>query len=90
MPAAAQASSSRWPGAPETPIATAEGTFIWAIEGERGIYAAKVTFPEAGRYGAEFSVGDADPLRLTFDVQPASSVVKVGDPAPASKTELSR
>ena len=71
---------------PAAPIATADGAFIWAIEGVRGIYAADVTFPEAGRYGAAFTVGGGDPIRLTFDVQPTSAVVKVGDRAPASKT----
>jgi hypothetical protein len=73
-----------------TPIATVDGAFVWAIEGERGIYIASIAFPESGRYGAEFATaaGSAAPavVRLTFDVQPTSSVVKVGDPAPASKT----
>jgi hypothetical protein len=75
---------------PKTAIATLDGTFVWAIENERGIYVANTTFPEAGRYGAEFTtaVGGATPtiVRLTFDVQPTSPLVKVGDHAPASKT----
>jgi hypothetical protein len=75
---------------PSKPIATVDGTFVWAIEGERGIYVADVDFPEAGRYGAEFTtqVADAAPetARLTFDVQPSSAVIKVGDKAPLSKT----
>lgn len=73
-----------------TPIATAAGAFIWAIENERGIYVINATFPEAGRYGAEFEFagagGQPTALRLTFDVQPSSPVVKVGDTAPASRT----
>lgn len=69
-----------------TPIATTNGSFIWAIEGERGIYTTNVDFPESGRYGAEFTVGGGAPVRLTFDVQPSSAVIKVGDRAPASKT----
>ena len=72
------------------PIASIDGTFIWAIQDERGIYVANVDFPEAGRYGAEFTTQKADAapetIRLTFDVQPSSAVVKVGDRAPASKT----
>lgn len=72
------------------PIASLDGTFIWAIENERGIYVVSATFPEAGRYGAEFTtaVGGGTPatLRLTFDVQPSSEVIKVGEKAPASKT----
>jgi hypothetical protein len=74
---------------PATPTATVDGTFVWAIEGERGVYVANVTFPEAGAYGAEFRTAagtGAASVRLTFDVQPTSSVVKVGQPAPASKT----
>jgi hypothetical protein len=75
---------------PATPIATADGSFVWAIENERGIYIANVTFPESGRYGAEFTTAKgseaAEKIRLTFDVQPSSAIVKVGDRAPASKT----
>lgn len=75
---------------PSTPIATVDGAFVWAIEDERGIYILNTTFPEAGRYGAEFTTaaggGTPNVVRLTFDVQPTSAVVKVGDPAPASKT----
>ncbi|HUQ43568.1 MAG TPA: hypothetical protein VM451_04035 [Candidatus Limnocylindria bacterium] len=75
---------------PTTPIATVQGTFVWAIEDKTGIYITNVTFPEAGRYGAEFvteaPTGEPETIRLTFDVQPTSAVVKVGDKAPASKT----
>jgi hypothetical protein len=75
---------------PNTPIATLDGTFVWAIENERGDYIINPTFPEAGRYGAEFTTavagGPPTTVRLTFDVQPSSPVVKVGDHAPASKT----
>jgi hypothetical protein len=70
------------------PIATANGTFIWAIENERGIYVTSLTFPEAGLYGAEFSTaqGGAAPekIRVTFDVQASSSLVKVGQKAPST------
>jgi hypothetical protein len=75
---------------PTKPIAKVDGTFIWAIENVRGIYVANTSFPEAGRYGAEFTTaasgGAPATIRLTFDVQPSSPVVKVGDRAPASKT----
>jgi hypothetical protein len=75
---------------PKTPISTLDGTFVWAIENQRGDYIVNQAFPEAGRYGAEFTFaangGSATPIRLTFDVQPSSPVVKVGDHAPASKT----
>jgi hypothetical protein len=75
---------------PSKAIATAEGTFIWAIEDVRGIYVINVTFPEAGVYGMEVTTaaGGGAPVteRLTFDVQPSSPVIKVGDRAPVSKT----
>lgn len=75
---------------PAKPLSTVDGAFIWAIEGERGIYVANVTFPEAGAYGAEFrttdKAGQAQAVRMTFDVQPTSGVVKVGQAAPDSKT----
>lgn len=75
---------------PDKPFATVDGTFIWAIEDERGIYAANVSFPEAGRYGAEFTTavagGAPTTLRLTFDVQPSTPAVQVGSKAPSTKT----
>lgn len=70
----------------ENPIATVDGTFIWAIQDAVGVYSSNATFPEAGRYGAAFRIAAGDPIRLTFDVQPTSPVIKVGDKAPASKT----
>lgn len=75
---------------PEKAIASVDGTFVWAIEDERGIYYANVEFPEAGRYGAQFTTaeggGPPETLRLTFDVQPASPEVRVGDKAPSATT----
>jgi hypothetical protein len=75
---------------PGAPVATVDGEFVWAIEDSVGIYVAKVAFPESGRYGAEVTTtasdGESETQRLTFDVQPSTAVVGVGDPAPASKT----
>ena len=72
------------------PVASVDGKFVWAIEDERGIYVANVDFPEAGVYGAAFTTaaagGTPETLRLTFDVQPSTQAVRVGDRAPASKT----
>ena len=72
------------------PIATVDGTFVWAIKDSRGIYVANASFPDAGQYGAEIttSVGGGAPtvLRVAFDVQPETPVVGVGDKAPAAKT----
>jgi hypothetical protein len=75
---------------PESAIATVQGEFIWAIEDERGVYVADLSVPSSGLYGAEFVTasagGPSETIRMTFDVQPTSSVVKVGDRAPASET----
>ncbi len=73
-----------------TPVLTVDGSFVWGIENERGFYVAAVTFPEAGRWGAEFTTavsgGAAEKIRMTFDVATSSPVVRVGDAAPASDT----
>jgi hypothetical protein len=42
-------------GSPAVPIAAAPATFIWAIQGERGIYVIEPTFPSAGHWDAAFS-----------------------------------
>lgn len=75
---------------PGTAIQAGTGTFVWAIQDERGIYVTNLTFPEAGTYGIEFKTqagsAAAETIRMTFDVEPSSGVVKVGDHAPSSKT----
>jgi hypothetical protein len=75
---------------PTKPVATANGTFIWAIQDERGVYVVTVDLPEAGTYGAEFtpSVGGEAPetIRTTFSVDATTSLVRVGQPAPSTKT----
>ncbi|HJP87710.1 MAG TPA: hypothetical protein VJ850_01590 [Candidatus Limnocylindrales bacterium] len=73
----------------DKPFATADGTFIWAIKDVSGIYALNVAFPEAGRFGAEITTavnGAPTTLRYTFDVQPSSPLLRVGDKAPSTKT----
>jgi len=75
---------------PSKPIASANATFIWAIKDTVGIYVANVSLSEAGQYGAEITTakggGTPEALRVRFDVQPDTSVIGVGDKAPASKT----
>lgn len=75
---------------PSRPIASVDGTFVWAIKDARGIYVANASFPEAGQYGAEIATakagGTPEALRVRFEVQPSSAVIGVGDKAPASKT----
>jgi len=75
---------------PSTPTATVPGTFLWAIEGERGLYVATVDFPEAGEWGAEFTTSLAgsppEKIRIRFEVRPTGSPVPVGAKAPADRT----
>ena len=75
---------------PAKPVQTGTATFIWAIEPTVGVYVLDADFPTAGTWGAEFrtAVGGAAPesIRVLFDVQPTSTGIGVGDPAPPSKT----
>ena len=74
---------------PERSVATATGTFIWAIEGSRGVYVVNVDFTEAGLWGAEFTTaagGSSTTIRFVFDVRVEGSTPAIGDPAPASRT----
>ena len=75
----------------EAPIATVQGDVrLGASRTSRGSTSRTLSFPSSGRYGAEFVTaaagGPSETIRMTFDVQPSSPVVKVGDHAPASKT----
>lgn len=75
---------------PAKPVSTEKGTFLWAIEGVRGLYETSVTFPEAGEWGAEFTTaaagGSPETVRMRFEVKPTGSSVAVGQQAPSVKT----
>jgi hypothetical protein len=75
---------------PANPVMTGTAQFIWAIEPTVGVYVFDADFPTAGVWGAEFrtAVGDAAPetIRVGFEVQPVSTVVAIGDPAPSVDT----
>lgn len=75
---------------PGTPVATAEGTFLWAIEGSRGVYVASIDFARAGTWGAEFrsaaAGGPEEVVRMTFSVVAAPYGLRIGDAAPAVTT----
>lgn len=77
------------PGGGE-PTDEVEGRFVWGIEGERGIYAAPVTFPVAGAWTATFRTldGSGRPVEIpfSFDVREDASAVRVGEPAPPVDT----
>ena len=75
---------------PERVVTSATGTFVWAIEGARGVYVAAVDLPEAGVWGVEFTTSaPGSPevrVRLTLDVRVEATTIGVGDRAPASRT----
>jgi hypothetical protein len=75
---------------PATPVDEGKATFIWAIEDAVGVYVFDADLKTAGAYGAQFTTalkgGTPESIRVGFDVQPTSSVVTVGDKAPASDT----
>jgi hypothetical protein len=73
-----------------TAVAEGPATFIWAIEPRVGVYVIDVDLPTAGSYGVEFTTasggGAPEVIRTIVDVQPASTVIAVGDEAPRSDT----
>ncbi len=65
-------------------------SFVWAIEGSRGVYVSHPTFPTAGDWKAVFTTqakGKAgEAIGVAFQVLLKGTVIGVGDQAPASKT----
>ena len=77
---------------PAKPVADGAGLVHLGASSRRvGVYVADVDLPTAGTYGVEFMTAVAGGTTerssgTSFDVQPTSSVVAVGDPAPPSET----
>ena len=67
---------------PEKVVFTADTRFLWAIEGERGLYASTVAFPKAGRWGVRFTAafpdGRREQVRADFDVAATGSTPAIG------------
>ena len=76
--------------ASETVVFEADADFLWAIENERGLYVAEVTYPDAGRWAtritATFPDSTTKTVRIEYDVVEAGSTVAIGAKAPAVKT----
>lgn len=76
--------------APDTVVFEEDARFLWAIEGERGLYAADVTYPDAGRWGtrmnATFPDGTTKTVRIEYDVVESGSTVAIGARAPSVET----
>ena len=73
-----------------TPAASATATFLWAIEGSRGVYSAPLSFGRTGLWGAEFTTeapgSPSETIRVLFQVAESSPVVAIGQAAPPSDT----
>ena len=50
---------------PDAVVFTTDSRFLWAIEDVRGLYAADVDFPHAGRWGTRFDVSFPDDSAAT-------------------------
>jgi hypothetical protein len=63
-----------------------DARFLWAIEDVRGLYAAEVDFPHAGRWGTRFDAtfpdGRTETVRADYDVAETTSTPAIGAPAP--------
>jgi hypothetical protein len=70
------------------PSASATGTFMTAMASLPGLYRAQVTFDQAGQWGVQLTLTDADGSqrvgRLSFPVRQTSSTPAIGSPAPAT------
>ena len=76
--------------ASETVVFASEARFLWAVEGQRGLYATDVDFPSAGRWGTRFTAtfpdGSTKTVRADYDVLESGSTVALGGEAPAVET----
>lgn len=75
---------------PPPTIPATPARFVWAIEGERGIYVVDVDFPSAGDWVAAVSAsgGGITPgtVETQFQVHQEGSAIPLGGRAPAAKT----
>lgn len=73
-----------------TKLADVPAEFLWAIEGERGLYVAYPEFPSAGRYAFRFLANrEGEPVmtvNASFDVAAEATTPAIGAPAVPSDT----
>ena len=59
-----------------------DARFLWAIEGQQGLYVATVEFPDAGRWGTRFEAafpdGKTKTVRANYDVAESGSTPPLG------------
>lgn len=67
-----------------------QAEFLWAVEGERGLYVIYPSFPSAGRYGFRFLANrEGEPVETVladFDVAAEATTPRIGEPAVPSDT----
>jgi hypothetical protein len=71
------------------PVFSAETEYLETVPGERGLYLALVTFPRAGKWGAEVKIvgeGLDESVKAGFTVKKEGTTPAVGSPAPRSDT----
>jgi hypothetical protein len=70
--------------APDAVAFEADARFLWAIEGQKGLYVADLSFPAAGRWGVRFTArfpdGTSTQVRADFDVAESGSTPAIGAP----------
>jgi hypothetical protein len=75
---------------PEAVAFESDSRFLWAIEDVRGLYAADIEFPHAGRWGTRFDAtfpdGRGETVRADYDVWETTSTPAIGAPAPRIDT----
>jgi len=75
---------------PEAVVFESDSRFIWAIEDLRGLYAADIEFPNAGRWGTRFDAtfpdGTVETVRVDYDVWEETSTPPIGSAAPLIDT----
>ena len=76
--------------AKDTVVFEADARFLWAIEGERGLYAADIEYPKAGRWGTRFTAtlpdGTTETVRADYDVTESGTTPAIGAQAPSVET----
>ena len=75
---------------PDTVLFETDSRFLWAIEDERGLYAADVTYPSAGRWATRFNAtfpdGTTETVRAEYTVRETTSTPGLGTAAPGVDT----
>ncbi len=75
------------------PVFSAETEFLETVPGERGLYLALVTFPRAGKWGADVKIvgkGLDESVKAGFTVKKSGATPAVGSPAPRSDTPTAK